>query len=228
VVIQKLELSRRHGTVTMTVLIGTSMSVFVLTVYLNLFFAMSALRDPMRVPQQADIDSFPSATSRTTMVKFIHPANDASFLSLAPNDFAAAGVGGNPPTFGPHLGTGLLACQIIAFNRPGFLSISKDRNAPRIATTPRDVLLFSGRYYFHLDEDLPQYPICLDFLTWEFPHAMLLPGTIWTSGPLEGGRMLERESDVSLVVKARDGMCLASLCRDGINTAYLVPRAMEQ
>jgi len=39
--------------------------------------------------------------------------------------------------------------------------------------------------------------------------------------------MVERESDVSLVVKVRDGMCLASLCRDGLDTAHLVPRVME-
>jgi hypothetical protein len=182
----------------------------------------------MRVPQQADIDSFPSAASRITMVKFIHPANDASFLSLAANDFVAAGVGGNPPTFGLHLGTALLACQVIALNRPGFLSTSRDRRAPHIATTPRDVSLLARRYYFHLDEDLPQYPICLDFSTWEFPHAMVLPGTIWTGGPQEAGMMVERESDVSLVVKVRDGMCLASLCRDGLDTAHLVPRVMER
>jgi hypothetical protein len=167
----------------------------------------------MRVPQQADIDSFPSVAIRTrTMVKFIHPANNASFLSLAANDFVAAGVGGNPPTFGLHLGTALLACQIIAFNRTGFLSTSKDRRAPHIATT---VVLLDRRYYFHLDDDLPRY---LDFSTWVFPHD-LDRGTY-------GSR--ERESDVSLVVKARDGMCLVSLCRDGLTTAHLVPRVLER
>jgi hypothetical protein len=188
---------------------------------------MSALRDPMRVPQQADIDSFPSAAS-ITMVKFIHPAYDASFLSLAANDFVPAGVDGNPPKFGLHLGTALLACQIIAFNKSGFLSISKDRGAPHIATTPRDVLLLARKYYFHLDDNLPQYPICLDFSTWPFPHEMLHPGTIWTGGAAEKGTMLERESDVSLAVKGRDGLCLVSLCRDGLTTAYLAPRAMER
>lgn len=162
------------------------------------------------------------------MVKFFHPANGASFLSLAANDFVAAGVGGNPPTFGLHLGTALLACQIIAFNRPGFLSTFKDRRAPHIATTPRDVLLLARRYYFHLDEDLPRYPIRLGFSTWGFPHAMLLPGTIWTGGPQVGGGMLERESNASLVVKARDEMCLVSLCRDGLTTAHLVASVMEQ
>jgi hypothetical protein len=182
----------------------------------------------MRVPQQADIDSFPSGAIGMTMVKFIHPANDASFLSLAANDLVAAGVDGNPPKFGLHLGTALLACRIIAFNKPGFLSTSKDRRAPHIATAPRDVLLLAKKYYFHLDDDLPQYPICLDFSTWLFPHEMLLPGTIWTGGPLERGRMPERESDVSLVVKARDGMCLVSLCRDGLTTSHLAPRAMER
>ena len=57
---------------------------------------------------------------------------------------------------------------------------------------------------------------------------MLLPGTIWTGGPQNRETIQERESDVSLVVKARDGRCLIALSRDGLTTSHLVPRAMEQ
>lgn len=81
-------------------------------------FTMSTLRDSMRVPQQVDVDSFPTAATRPAMVKFIHPANNTSVLSLAANDLVVAGIGGNPhldwhswhvgssinPVFFPHLG----------------------------------------------------------------------------------------------------------------------------
>ena len=101
---------------------------------------MSALRAQLSAN---NADTFPT---QATMIRFIYAANNISFWALAANDFSAAGVNGALPTFGLHLGVALLACQIVAFNKPGFLSTSLDRNAPHIPNTPRDILLLARQY----------------------------------------------------------------------------------
>ena len=185
---------------------------------------MSALRTQLT----ADAESFPTLANQT-MIRFFHPANNVSFLALAANDFSAAGVNDNPPTFGLHLGTALLACQIVAFNKPGFLSTSQDRSAPHIPNTLRDILLLDRRYYFHLDDDILRYPICLNFSAWIFPHEMVQANTIWAGGAVVRGEM-ERPpaSGVSGAIKRRDGECLVSLWNDGVITSHLAPRTEEQ
>ena len=169
---------------------------------------MSALRTQLSA--NAESFSFPTPANQS-MIRFIHPANNISFLALAANDLSTAGVNGNPPTFGLHLGTALLACQIVAFNKPGFLSTSQDRSTPHIPNTPRDILLLDRRYYFHLDDGILHYPICLNFSAWIFPHEIVQANTIWAGGALVRGTM-ERPpaSGVSGAIKARDGMCLLS------------------
>ena len=183
---------------------------------------MSALR------VQPDAESFPTPANQT-VIRFIHPANNISFLALAANDLSAAGVNGNPPTFGLHLGTALLACQIVAFNKSGFLSTSRNRNAPHLPVL-RDHLLLDKRYYFHLNDNIPLYHICLDFSEWVFPHEMLQVPTIWTGGALVKGTPMERlpASAVSGAIKTRDQMCLISLWKDGTTTSPLIPRTEEQ
>ena len=185
---------------------------------------MSALRTQLT----ADAQSFPTPANQT-MIRFIHPANNVSFLALAANDFSAAGVNNNPPTFGLHLGTALLVCQIVAFNAPGFLSTSRDRSAPHVPNTPRDILLLDRKYYFHLVDDIFHYPICLNFSKWRFPHEMVRANTIWAGGAqVRGATERPPPSDVSGAIKARDGMCLVSLWHDGVKTSHLAPRTEEQ
>jgi hypothetical protein len=186
---------------------------------------MSALRTQLT----ADAASFPTPANQT-MIRFIHPANNLSFLALAANDFHAAGVNDNPPTFGLHLGTALLVCQIVAFNKPGFLSTSRDCSTPHIPNTgPRDILLLCRRYYFHLDDNVPRYPICLNFSAWEFPHEMVQANTIWEGGAVDRGTM-ERPpaSGVSGAIKVRDAMCLVSLWHDGLTMSHLAGITEEQ
>ena len=185
---------------------------------------MSALRTDLT----ANAETFPTLANQT-MIRFFHPANNVSFLALAANDFSAAGVNDNPPTFGLHLGTALLACQIVACNKPGFLSTSQDSSAPHIPNTPRDILLLDRKYYFHLDDGILHYPICLKFSAWIFPHEMVGANSIWGGGAQPRG-IVERppQSDVSGAIKVRDGMCLVSLWNDGVTTSHLAPRTEEQ
>ena len=172
---------------------------------------------------------FPTAANQT-MVRFIHPANNVSFSALAANDLSTAGADNNPPTYGLHLGTALLACQIVAFNKPGFLSKYRRRSAPHISDTQRDVLLLDRKYYFHLvDINTRHYPICLNFSARMFPHEMLHGNTIWGGGALAKGiRERPPASGVSGAVNARDEVCLISLWNDGVTTSHLVPRTEEQ
>jgi hypothetical protein len=181
---------------------------------------MSALR------VQPDAEYFPTLANQT-MIRFIHPPNSVSFLAPAANDLSAVGVA---PTFGLHLGTAILACQIVAFKKSGFLSTSRDRNAPHLPNIPRDHLLLDKQYYFHLDDDIPLYHICLNFSEWVFPHEMLQVTTIWIGGALVKGTPMERlpALAVSGAIKTRDQMCLISLWKDGTTTSPLIPRKEEQ
>ena len=62
---------------------------------------------------------------------------------------------------GVHLGTVLLACQLVACNEfNGFLT--KDRNGSERITGPDDSLLVRGIYFFHVrppQPDIYKYPI---------------------------------------------------------------------
>jgi hypothetical protein len=89
---------------------------------------------------QVNAESFPMPAHQT-VVRFIHPSKDISFLALAANDLSTTGVNDNPPIFGLHLGMALLACQIVASNKSGFLSTSQDHNTPHIPNTLQNHLL---------------------------------------------------------------------------------------
>ena len=100
-------------------------------------------------------------------VRFRHPANDTNFLSLPAYDPMDA----THTPYGIHLRTALTACQIIAYNKPGYFTESRERLAPRI-TCSMDHVIPGRTYYYHLESQgsSPMYPVCRDFRRWRFEH----------------------------------------------------------
>jgi hypothetical protein len=72
------------------------------------------------------------------MIRFVHPANNLSFLALAAND---AGVNGNPSIFGLRLGTALLRVAMSHLTSP--VSFPRPRIAMLlISPTPYEIVCF--------------------------------------------------------------------------------------
>jgi hypothetical protein len=116
--------------------------------------------------------------SRPAFVQFYHPANGLPFLTLPAYDCS--------PNFGIHYGTAIAACQILACNKNGYLSTSRNRDATGRINVDLDSIIPSGKYYYHLisSKSNALYPICCDFSYWEFPHKNSpRPGR--TSSPIQ-------------------------------------------
>jgi hypothetical protein len=146
------------------------------------------------------------------MVSFWHliklPANDVS----------------SPNTFGLHNGTALSACQVLAYNAPGFLSTSRDpADLQSRHVGNRDTLLLKRKYYYVVASK-PQYEICPLFSQWPFPHESY--DEAWVSGPLNEGVKVELQADgASLVIKERDRVCPISRRGDSLSISHMVPAA---
>jgi hypothetical protein len=151
------------------------------------------------------------------MVSFWHPGARQLLLRLCAYDVYSDNV------FGLHHGTALLACQILAYNRLGYLSTSHDpTDISSRHAGGRDTLLLHMKYFYHVVPE-PQYKVCRQFSEWPFPHKSF--EEIWGSGPLNVGVSVELEcSDgASAVIKQRDRVCPISGCDDSLRMAHIIP-----
>jgi hypothetical protein len=64
--------------------------------------------------------------------------------------------------------TVVTACCILAYNKHGYLSTSRDRDSGRV-NDDLEAIILAGKCYYHLDTP-GRDPICRDFATWSFPH----------------------------------------------------------
>jgi hypothetical protein len=153
-------------------------------------------------------------------VRFRHPGNDANFLSLPAYDPTDA----THPQYGIHLRTALTACQIIAYNKPGYFTERRQRTAPSITYSMDDVIP-ARTYYYHLESQgsSPMYPICRDFRRWRFEHDAF--PSAWVSNSPASDIIHCNWTALSQKVKSRDAKCLVSGERDSLNTAHIVPKA---
>jgi hypothetical protein len=169
-------------------------------------------------------DPFGPPSIQPAMVRFSHPENNIAFVSLPAYD--PTGIEGQ---YGIHLRTALVACQIIAFNKPGYLTAVRERTGDRITGLgDLDHVIPAGTYYYHLEVQEPNrlYPICRDFRRWPFPHELpqewMAPDDVPPNDIVPG-----TWSVVSDRVKVRDKKCLVTGARDSLTTAHVVPRAQE-
>jgi hypothetical protein len=157
-------------------------------------------------------------------VSFLHPANGLPFLDLPAYDYCS-----QVPNGGIHYGTGLSACEILACNEKGYLSISRNRDGVGRLNVDRDTIIPSGRYYYHLDTETsdPLYPICQDFSCWEFPHQRL--PSAWGSEPADYDDVWPTDwIELSYKVKVKGIRCCASGSLDSLTVARIVPRIQER
>jgi hypothetical protein len=158
-----------------------------------------------------------------TRVRFRHPANGLTFLSLPAHDYCP------PATFGLHYGTAITACQILACNEEGYLSTSRDPHADGRINVELDSIISAGNYYYHLSsaESEVLYPICCDFSCWTFPHENL-PPTWKNELPVETTAAWPSNwSTISERIKARDTQCLISEWKDSLTTSHIVAKIDE-
>ncbi|KAK2467311.1 hypothetical protein APHAL10511_000546 [Amanita phalloides] len=135
------------------------------------------------------------------------------------------------PTFlGAHLGLILDACEIIANNRHGFLGTSKDRTSG-IPSDNRDLILFPGTYYYHLDASILEYPIVTEFDAWTPPSQ--LPQH-WLDVAHNSDSTRDRPSDftvsttwsdVSRMINTADVYCAMTRDSSRLDACHLVPKA---
>lgn len=152
---------------------------------------------------------------RAPMVSFLHPGTDNLLIRLPANDVSS------PNAFGLHKGTALSACQVLAYNAPGFLSTSQDPADRHVGD--RDTLLLKRKYYYVVASK-PQYEICRLFSEWPFPHKSY--EKVWGSGPLNTGVKVELQADgASLVIKERDRVCPISGRGDSLSMSHIVSYA---
>lgn len=164
-------------------------------------------------------------------VRLHHPANGLLFFKLPAYDLLCK----SPLQFGIHHETLLTIGRILAYNKTGFLSTSRYRDAPHVEED-LDSVLPVATYYFHLDMPgtNPLYPICRDFKLWNFPHDRL--PTSWSSD-------LGLSSDSSTPqtvfwnlswdaqsahIKGRDKLCRVSHWKDSLTTAHIIPKSEEE
>ncbi|KAF5378095.1 hypothetical protein D9615_007609 [Tricholomella constricta] len=164
----------------------------------------------------------PDARGPSSTLDFItlrHPGNGNRFLALPAYD----PLPGAELQFGLHFETVVTACKILAYNRPGYLSESRNRNADRVNLSPNSILPVKS-YFYHLDEEFKPgelYPICYDFKNWGFPHAAMPsswsvpPSTDTTGWPFS-------QTSLSQKIKDRDKACLISGYTEYLTTAHVV------
>jgi hypothetical protein len=163
--------------------------------------------------------------SEPAWIEFRHPANNLGFLYLPAHDYC-------PPTFGVHYGTAITACQILACNKKGYLSTSRDRNnADGRIKVDMDSIISGERYYYHLSSPGSEslYLICCDFSSWTFPHEDF--PLAWKN-PSDETRssVIDWPSNwtlISEVIRRRDMQCLVSEFKDSLTTSYVVPKIHE-
>jgi hypothetical protein len=110
-----------------------------------------------------------SPPSSPAVVNLCHPANGLAFLALPAYDLFCQ----SPLQFGIHHET-LTACCIIAYNKPGYLSTSRNRGAALDSIIPA-----AGEYYYHLNDPSDRfYSICCNFNAWKFSHGHLPPSWV--------------------------------------------------
>jgi len=164
--------------------------------------------------------------SLPALVRLYHPANGLPFFVLPAYDLLHE----SPLQFGIHHETLLTIGRILAYNKTGFLSISRNRDAPRVEED-LDSVLPGDEYYFHLDMPgtNPLYPICRDFSLWDFPHEQL--PTSWTSLPSYSstlpGFWNPSWDAQSVLIKDRDKRCRISGWKDSLSTAYIIPKTED-
>jgi hypothetical protein len=111
-----------------------------------------------------------SPPSSPAVVSLCHPANGLAFLALPAYDLFCQ----SPLQFGIHHETLVTACCIIAYNKPGYLSTSRNRGAALDSIIPA-----AGEYYYHLNDPSDRfYSICCNFNTWKFSHGHLPPSWV--------------------------------------------------
>ena len=155
-------------------------------------------------------------------VSFYHPINQKMFLSLPKNNILPS----TQSDFGVHHETALTACQIIACNEPGFFSTSRNRSVVSARISPEHhPFLTSTKYYYHLltQPDVTNYPICVDFAFWSFPHDRL-PQSWARADPIEDAGV-ERTAWTAMNnrIKQRDANCRITDWVDNRTTAHIVP-----
>ena len=164
----------------------------------------------------------PSVLEKPVYVSFYHPINKGLILTLPKNNVLPS----TESDFGVHHETALTACQIIACNKPGFLSTSTNRNDVKDQTSPkRHPFLTSARYYYHLhvQPDDTNYCICVDFALWSFPHHNLPPSWVRETPLEDAGFERSNWTAISAGVKERDPRCRISGWIDNKLTAHIVP-----
>jgi len=163
--------------------------------------------------------------SSPEFVRLYHPANGLAFFILPAYDLLSK----SPLQFGIHHETLLTVGRIMAYNKPGFLSTSRERDAPRLEADLDSVIPVT-EYYFHLDRPGtdPLYPICRDFKLWDFPHHQLPTSWLPPSGSSPLPAVWNSSWDAqSAYVKIRDKVCRVSRWKDSLTTAHVIPRTEE-
>lgn len=163
-------------------------------------------------------------THNPDSIRVYHPANRLPFLNLPAYDHLP----------GPHLQFGCLhetvvtACTIIAFNRPGYLATSYNRDRDRVQL-PLNSVLLPGRYFYHLDNaELEEpYPICCNFREWDFPHGKL-PSSWLSVTSTDSLNLPSGFSQISSLIKSRDKVCLVSRGQEYLTKAHIVPKDEDQ
>lgn len=156
-------------------------------------------------------------------VSFLHPANGLPFLDLPAYDCCP-----QVPNGGIHYGTALSACEILACNEKGYLSIYSNRDGVGRINVDWDTIIPSGNYYYHLDTETSDllYPICQDFSCWEFPHQRL--PSAWGSKPADYVEVWPTDwNEISYRLKAEGIRCCASGSLDSLTIARIVPQTQD-
>jgi hypothetical protein len=155
-------------------------------------------------------------------VRFYHPANGLAFLTLPAYDVLSR----SPLKFGIHYQTALTACCILACNKSGYLSTSRDGSGR--VDDDLDAIIPISKYFYHLDNPGSDalYPLCRDFATWKFPHNCL-PISWQPAAPTLPSIFTVNWSVQSQRIKERDHACLVTGWKDSLTTAHVVGAAEE-
>ncbi|KAJ7233329.1 hypothetical protein C8J57DRAFT_1577771 [Mycena rebaudengoi] len=157
-------------------------------------------------------------------VHISHPRNPRGIPLLSFPSFQSPDGGSQ----GVPVGVVLDACTILAGNRPGQLRRLESPDAVFADTTADpDAFIHKGSYLFIVfDENGAQdddYAICRSFREWEVPAV--IPQR-W-KGPTAHKRRNNAPtgSSVSQAVRQDDKRCIVTSADEGLESAYLVPRA---
>jgi hypothetical protein len=156
-------------------------------------------------------------------ISFYHPYNGSKILVLPKVD-----INSNSEIRALHTKTGLSACYVIAHNTPGFFSVNRDRTLAITAKLDAEFLDVDKVFYHLDDETIPiRYPICTRFKNWKFPHSDLEFWEDWKaaeSQPTAFPLLTRIQSEMSEMVKFRDGKCRTTNYPVGLNTCHLIPK----